>query len=141
VITVQSRVFIEKYRDLKLRSDSLPHSLRQMNTILHCRAAQWHKGHNIRGPHPRVNTIVFPDIDEISRHAKSTESRFSNGVRFTDKAEDRAVVISIHRLVQQPNPLHRLHGQHQCPHCCLISSLTEVRHTLDKSIHVLSHQE
>src|SRR6185295_19898124 len=40
MIAVECRLFVEKYRDLQLRSYSLPHSLRQVDTILHRRAAQ-----------------------------------------------------------------------------------------------------
>ena len=47
------------------------------------------------------------------------------------------MVIPIHRLVQQPDPWHRLHGIHQRTHRRLVSSLTEVRHTFDDSVHEL----
>jgi hypothetical protein len=80
---------------------------------------------------------VLPKIDEIGRHANGAKGRFSDGVRFAGKAQDGAMVIPIHRLVQQADPWHRLHGMYQCTHCRLVSSLTEVRHTLDDSIHVL----
>ena len=138
---MQGRLFVKEYRNFQLGSDPLPQSLRQMDTILHRRAAQRHEGHDIGCPHPRMDALVFPKIDEIGRHAKCAKGRFNDGVRFADKAQDGAMVIPIHRLVQQPDPWHRFHGMHQRTHRRLVSSLTEVRHTFDDSIHVLPHQE
>ena len=79
---VQSRLFIEKYRNLKLCSDPLPQPLCQMNTVLHRRTAQRHERHDIRGSHPWMDALVLPEIDEISRHANRAKSRFNNGVWF-----------------------------------------------------------
>ena len=88
-----------------------------------------------------MDALVFPKIDEIGRHANGAKGRFSDGVRFAGKAQDGTMVVPIPRLVQQPDPWHGLHGMHQRTHRRLVSSLTEVRHTLDDSIHVLPHQE
>jgi hypothetical protein len=88
-----------------------------------------------------MDALVFPKIDEIGCDAYGAKGRFSDGVRFAGKAQDGTMVIPIHRLVQQPNPWHGLHGMHQRTHRRLVSSLTEVRHTFDDSIHVLPHQE
>src|SRR6185503_12017953 len=45
------------------------------------------------------------------------------------------MVVSISRLVQQPDPRNRLHGLRQCMHRYLVSSLAEIWHTFDDSIH------
>jgi hypothetical protein len=47
-----------------------------------------------------MDALVLPKIDEIGRHANGAKSRFSDGVRFTGKAQDGAMVVPIHRLVQ-----------------------------------------
>ena len=99
MIAVQSRLFIEKHWYLQLCPYSLPQLLRQMNTILHRRAAHRHEGHDIRCPHPRMDALVRPKIDEIGRHANGAKGRFSDGIRFTGKAQDGAMVVPIHRVV------------------------------------------
>jgi hypothetical protein len=47
-----------------------------------------------------MDTLMLPKIDEVGRHANRSKSRFHDGVRFAGEAQDRAVVVSIHRLVQ-----------------------------------------
>ena len=84
-----------------------------------------------------MDAFVFPKIDEIGRHTNGAKGRFGNGVRFARKTQDGAMVITVHRLIQQPDPWHRFHGMHQCAHRRPVSSLTEVRHTFDDSTHVL----
>jgi len=93
MIAVQGRLFIEEYRDLQLCCYPLSQLLRQMNTVLHRRAAHRHEGHDICGPHPRMDALVLPKIDEIGRHAKCAKGGFNDGVRFAGKAQDGAVVI------------------------------------------------
>ncbi len=100
MIAVQSRLFIEKHRDFQLGSYLLPQPLRQMNTILHRRATQRNKRHDIRSPYPWMDALVLPKIDQIGRHANGAKGRLSNGIRFAGKTQDRAMVIAIHRLVQ-----------------------------------------
>lgn len=140
MVAVQGRLFIEEYRDLQLCAHSLSQSFGQMDAVLHRRATQRHEGHDIRCSHSRMNTFVFSKIDEIGRHANRAKGRFNDGVRFTGKAQDRPMVIPIHRLAQQPNPRHGLHGMGQRMHRRPVSPLTEVRHTFDESIHVLPRQ-
>jgi hypothetical protein len=88
-----------------------------------------------------MGALVLPKIDEIGRHANCAKGGFRDGIQFAGKAQDGAMVIPIHCVVQQPDPWHGLHGIHQRSHRRLVSSLTEVRHTFDDSIHVLPHQE
>ena len=140
MIAVQSRLFVEEYRNLQLCSYPLPQLLRQMDTILHRRAAQWHEGYDIRCPYPRMDALLLSKIDEIGRHENCAKGRFNDGIRFTSKAQDGAMVIPIHRLVQKPDPWHGLHSMHQRTHRRPVSSITEVRHTLDDSFHALLHQ-
>src|SRR6185436_20399595 len=85
MIAVQCRLFVKEYRNLQLRSYSLPQSLRQVDTILHRRAAQRHKRHNIRCSHPRMDAFVLPKIDEIGRHTNGAKGRFGDGSRFARK--------------------------------------------------------
>ena len=101
---MQGRLFVKEYRDLQLCSYPLSQSFRQMDTILHRRAMQRHKGHDVRRPHPRVHALVLPKIDEICRYANCAKGGFNDGVRFSGKAQDGAMVVSIHRVVQQPDP-------------------------------------
>jgi hypothetical protein len=88
-----------------------------------------------------MDTLVLPEIDEIRRHANGAKGRFSNGVRFACKAQDGTMVISIHRVVQEPDPRHRLHGISQCTHGRLVPPLAEIRHAFNDSVHVLPHHE
>src|SRR6185436_4723938 len=39
-------------------------------------------------PHARMDTPMLPKINKIRRHANRAKSRFSDGVRFTGKAQD-----------------------------------------------------
>ena len=49
MIAVPGRLFVEEYRDLQLRSYPLPQLLRQMDAILHRRAAIGATGRNRAG--------------------------------------------------------------------------------------------
>lgn len=88
MIAVQGRLFVEEDGDLQLCPDLLPQSPCQMDTVLHRCPAQWDKGHDICRPHPRMDTSMLSKIDEIGRHANRAKSSFSDGVRFTGKAQD-----------------------------------------------------
>src|SRR5512138_3583700 len=108
-----------------------------MDTILHRRATQWYEGYDIRSPNPRMDAHMLPKIDEIGCHTNGAKDSFGDGIRFAGDTQDGAMVIPVHRLIQQPDPWYRLHGMNQRAHRRSISPLTEVRHTFDDSIHVL----
>jgi len=100
MISMHRRMLVEEYRDLQFCSYSLSQSLRQLNTILHRRAAHRHERNDVRCPHSWMDALVFPKIDEISRHANGAKGRFNDGIRLTGKAQDGAMVIPIHRAIQ-----------------------------------------
>ena len=126
-------VQIGRYR--KLVGDLLGQSLGNLDALLHRHAGNRHERHDVGRTHARVLALVLVQVNQLGRDPDRPESGVEHRFRLADEADDRAIVVRVHLLVEHRNAVDRLDDVDNLIDYLGPAALAEIGHAFDYLTH------
>ncbi len=129
-------VLVKEHGNLELAPNPLSERPGKADALVHRSAGERHEWHHVHRAHPRVLSLMPPQIDAIPGFADGGESRFCHWLGRTCHCQHRAVVPGVGGNVEHAHAGHVFSGTRNRGHDSPIAALREVGHAFYQ-IHTL----
>ena len=109
----RGRGFIKEHRHTEAPPDFQARLAGQQDALLQLDAGDGHKGNYVRGADARVDTLLAGQVDQFGGLACPAHRRFDHRGGLSGDGHYGAVVVRIHRPVEQAHPLHAHRGHNR----------------------------
>ena len=115
--------------------DLASEGVRDGDALLHRYAGQRHERDDIHGAEARVLALVRAHVDLEVRGGDERVRGGCHGVRVAGECEDRAVVVDVAGLIEEPDARNVADGFREPVDHVAAAALADVRHAFDQPRH------